>query len=140
MARLLTDPAFEARLAAEVPGGTGLRYRLHPPTLKALGRQQRSRSARGCGRCCRPWPGGRRCAAPRSTRSAALRSGSWSARLRDEYRALVLRLAAELSADSYATAVAAAEAADLVRGYEDVKLAGVRRYRARLAELGFSRA
>ena len=41
MARLLTDPAFEARLAAEVPGGTGLRYRLHPPTLKALGRQQK---------------------------------------------------------------------------------------------------
>jgi indolepyruvate ferredoxin oxidoreductase len=60
--------------------------------------------------------------------------------LRDEYRALVLRLAAGLTAGSYATAVAAAEAADLVRGYEDVKLAGVRRYRARLAELGLSRA
>ena len=41
VARLLTDPAFEARLAAEVPGGTGLRYRLHPPTLKALGRQHK---------------------------------------------------------------------------------------------------
>jgi len=59
--------------------------------------------------------------------------------LRDEYRAMVLRLAAELTADSYATAVAAAEAADLVRGYEEVKLAGVRRYRARLADLGLSR-
>jgi len=59
--------------------------------------------------------------------------------LRDEYRALVLRLAAGLTAESYGTAVAAAEAADLVRGYEDVKLAGVRRYRARLADLGLSR-
>jgi len=60
--------------------------------------------------------------------------------LRDEYRALVLRLAAELNADSYPTAVAAAEAADLVRGYEDVKLTGVRRYRARLESLGLSPA
>jgi indolepyruvate ferredoxin oxidoreductase len=59
--------------------------------------------------------------------------------LRDEYRAMVLRLAAELSAQTHVRAVAAAEAADLVRGYEDVKLAGVRRYRAKLAELGLSR-
>jgi indolepyruvate ferredoxin oxidoreductase len=32
--------------------------------------------------------------------------------------------------------VATAEAADLIRGYEDVKLANVERYRTRLAELG----
>jgi indolepyruvate ferredoxin oxidoreductase len=56
--------------------------------------------------------------------------------LRDGYRAMVLRLAAELTPESYETAAAAAEAAELVRGYEDVKLAGVARYRARLAELG----
>ena len=37
VARLLTDPAFAARVAAEVPGGRQLRYRLHPPMLKALG-------------------------------------------------------------------------------------------------------
>ena len=58
--------------------------------------------------------------------------------LRDSYRAMVLRLAAGLTAESYGTAVAAAEAADLVRGYEEVKLAAVERYRARLAELGVS--
>jgi indolepyruvate ferredoxin oxidoreductase len=34
--------------------------------------------------------------------------------------------------------VAAAQAADLVRGYEGVKAANVARYRARLAELGVS--
>ena len=56
--------------------------------------------------------------------------------MRDDYRAMVLRLARELTADTHATAVAAAQAADLVRGYEDVKLAAVARYRARLAELG----
>jgi len=139
VARLLTDPAFEARLAAEVPGGTGLRYRLHPPTLKALGRQQKIAFG--------PWM---RPVLQALARGKALRGtpldpfGRAPIRqleraLRDEYRALVLRLAAELNADSYPTAVAAAEAADLVRGYEDVKLAGVRRYRARLADLGLSR-
>ena len=60
--------------------------------------------------------------------------------LRDEYRAMVLRLAEGLTADAYDTAVAAAEAAELVRGYEDVKLAGVARYRARLVELGVADA
>jgi indolepyruvate ferredoxin oxidoreductase len=54
--------------------------------------------------------------------------------LRDSYRAMVLRLADELTGASYATAAAA----DIVRGYEDVKLAGIERYRARLAELGVS--
>jgi indolepyruvate ferredoxin oxidoreductase len=140
VARLLTDPAFEARLAAEVPGGTGLRYRLHPPTLKALGRQHKIAFG--------PWmrPVLQTLARGKTLRGTPLDPfGRAPIRrleraLRDEYRALVLRLAAELTADTYATAVAAAEAADLVRGYEDVKLAGVRRYRARLAELGLSPA
>lgn len=140
VARLLTDPAFEARVAAEVPGGTGLRYRLHPPTLKALGRSRKL--ALG------PWmrPVLQTLAHGKVLRGTPLdpfgRTGmrQLERALRDEYRALVLRLAAELSAENRATAVAAAEAAELVRGYEDVKLASVRRYRARLAELGLSQA
>jgi indolepyruvate ferredoxin oxidoreductase len=58
--------------------------------------------------------------------------------LRDEYRAMVLRLAGALRAGTgdHGTAVAAARAAEEIRGYEDVKLAGVERYRRRLAELG----
>ena len=97
MARLLTDPAFEARLAAEVPGGTGLRYRLHPPTLKALGRQHKIAFG--------PWM---RPVLQALARGKALRGtpldpfGRAPIRqleraLRDEYRALVLRLAAELT-------------------------------------------
>jgi len=41
VARLLTDPEFERRLAAEVPGGVKLRYRLHPPVLRAMGRDKK---------------------------------------------------------------------------------------------------
>jgi indolepyruvate ferredoxin oxidoreductase len=136
VARLLTDPAFDARVAAAVPGGQKLRYRLHPPLLKALGWDRKI----ALGSWARP-------ALQTLARGKRLRGtpldpfGRTAVRrlersLRDDYRAMVLRLAGELSAQSYPTAVAAAEAADLVRGYEEVKLAGVQRYRARLAELG----
>ena len=51
-------------------------------------------------------------------------------------------LAAALAVPSYAGVPVSypggGDTITLVRGYEDVKLAGVRRYRARLAELGFS--
>jgi indolepyruvate ferredoxin oxidoreductase len=136
VARLLTDPSFEAALAAEVPGGKKLRYRLHPPVLKALGRERKIAFG--------PWlkPVLVQLARGKVLRGTPLdpfgRTGirRLERQLRDEYRAMVLRLASGLTAESYETAVAAAEAAELVRGYEDVKLAGVARYRARLAELG----
>jgi indolepyruvate ferredoxin oxidoreductase len=136
VARLLTDPAFEARLAAEVPGGAKLRYRLHPPVLKAMGRQKKIAFG--------PWmrPVLRTLAKGKVVRGTPLdpfgRTGirRLERQLRDEYRALVLRLARDLTAGNHETAIEAARAADLVRGYEDVKLAGVERYRARLAELG----
>jgi indolepyruvate ferredoxin oxidoreductase len=41
VARLLTDPALEARLSAEVPSGAKYRYRLHPPVLRAMGRKKK---------------------------------------------------------------------------------------------------
>jgi indolepyruvate ferredoxin oxidoreductase len=136
VARLLTDPAFEAALAAEVPGGAKLRYRLHPPILKALGRDRKIAFG--------PWmkPVLTQLARGKVLRGTPLDPfGRTEIRklereLRDEYRAMVLRLAAGLTPESYESAAAAAEAAELVRGYEDVKLAGVARYRARLAELG----
>ncbi|GEL20668.1 indolepyruvate ferredoxin oxidoreductase family protein [Pseudonocardia asaccharolytica] len=136
VARLLTDPDFEARLAAEVPGGRRLRYRLQPPLLRAMGRD--TKIAFG------PWL---RPVLKALARGKVLRGtpfdpfGRTAVRklerlLAAEYRALMLRLAASLTAETYATALAAAQAADLVRGYEDIKLAGVERYRARLAALG----
>lgn len=52
------------------------------------------------------------------------------------YTDMVLRLAAGLTVDNYATAVEAAGLPDIVRGYEDVKLGNVELYWARLRELG----
>jgi indolepyruvate ferredoxin oxidoreductase len=136
VARLLTDPEFERRLAAEVPGGAKLRYRLHPPVLRAMGRDKKIAFG--------PWlrPVLRGLAQGKRLRGTPLDPfGRTEVRrlereLRDSYTAMLARLTGALSADSYDTAVAAAQAADLVRGYEGVKEANVVRYRARLAELG----
>jgi indolepyruvate ferredoxin oxidoreductase len=136
VARLLTDRDFEAKLAAEVPGGTKMRYRLHPPLLRAMGRDKKIAFG--------PWlrPGLRALAKGKRLRGTALDPfGRTEVRrlereLRDSYTAMITRLTGSLTAGSYDTAVAAADAADLVRGYEEVKLGNVARYRARLAELG----
>src|SRR5438067_34457 len=113
-----------------------MRYRLHPPVLRAMGRQKKI--ALG------PWarPALRLLAKGRIVRGTPLDPFGYTAvrrferDLRDSYRAMVFRLAGELTEESYSTAVAAAEADDLVRGYEDIKLENADRYRARLTELG----
>jgi indolepyruvate ferredoxin oxidoreductase len=53
-----------------------------------------------------------------------------------EHLARVERLNADLSAETYARAVAAAAAPEMVRGFEDVKLRNVARYRELLTSLG----
>jgi indolepyruvate ferredoxin oxidoreductase len=136
VARLLTDPEFERALAAEVPGGTRMRYRLHPPLLRALGRDEKIAFG--------PWlrPALRGLARAKRLRGTPIdpfgRTGvrRLERELRDSYAAMVGRLTEGLTVENHARAVEAAEAADLVRGYEDVKLRNVARYRARLAELG----
>jgi indolepyruvate ferredoxin oxidoreductase len=52
-----------------------------------------------------------------------------------DYQQVVDALAEGLDAASFDTAVAVADAAELVRGYEDVKLRNVARYAERRAEL-----
>lgn len=138
VARLLTDPAFERGLAAEVPGGRKLRYRLHPPLLRAMGREHKIAFG--------PWlrPVLRGLAHGKRLRGTPLDPFGHTAvrrmerELRASYTAMVNRFSRSLTERNYETAVGAAEAAELVRGYEAVKFANVARYQARLAELGLS--
>lgn len=136
VARLLTAPAFESLVQAELPGAGRLRYRLHPPALRALGLRRKITLG----------PFGRPLLAM-VARLRFLRGTPFDPfgyahmrrierELAKEYSALVVELTRSLSTESYERAVAAAEAIDLVRGYEEIKLAGIERYRQRLAELG----
>ncbi|UFS95985.1 indolepyruvate ferredoxin oxidoreductase family protein [Nocardia huaxiensis] len=136
VARLLTDPAFLAEVQAQVPGGENLTYKLHPPILRAMGRDKKV----GFG--------------PKShvalkvlAKAKALRGTKLDPfgyahvrkverELLSHYTDMVRRLAVGLSTDSYDTAVKAAALPDVVRGYEDVKLGNVELYWTGLRELG----
>ena len=128
VARMLTDPAFLEAVRAEVPGGGNLTYKLHPPVLKALGRKKkiglgpRSRAA------LRVLAKGKRLRGTRWDPFGYALVRGLERRLVAQYEQMVLGLARALDASTYETSVAAAEAADLVRGYEDVKLRNVDNY------------
>lgn len=138
VARMLVDPAFLDAVRDELPGADNLTYRLHPPTLRALGRQRKIglRSpaalrvlARGRGLRGTPFdPFG-------YTRMRRLER-----RLAAHYEQTVRATAAELTPENHARAVAVAAAADLVRGYEEVKSRSVEGYLARLRALGVDTA
>jgi len=138
VARLLTDPQFISHVQSEIPAGENLTYKLHPPALRAMGRKKKI----GLG--------------PRS--HVALRILAKGKRLRGtmfdpfgyahvrkversllaEYADIVAALATELEPANYDRAVEISALADTVRGYEDIKLASVDAYRARLLELGIA--
>jgi indolepyruvate ferredoxin oxidoreductase len=136
VARMLTDPAFVQSLQAEVPGGAKLTYMLHPPTMRALGRKTKI----GFG----PRTHGvlRLLAKGKFLRGTVFDPFGHAHLRRLEralvahYVAMVADLSASLSVESFDGAVAAASAADVVRGYEDVKLRNVTTYVTRLNALG----
>jgi len=136
VARMLTTPEFEASLHEQFPTARRFRYQLHPPFLRALGLKKKI----ALGPAWKP-------VLVLLARLRFLRGTPFDpfgyARVRRleralarEYQALVSSLTSTLDGESYDHAVAVAEAIDLVRGYEGIKLANVERYRRRLAELG----
>jgi indolepyruvate ferredoxin oxidoreductase len=136
VARLLTDAGLEQDALAQVPGATRLTYHLHPPALRSAGWSRKitlgpsfrpvlKALARGRGLRGTPLDPFGHTLVRRLERALAA-----------DYTRTVERLVADLDAGSYERAVAVAEAAELVRGYEDVKLRSVETYRRRRAELG----
>ena len=135
VARLSLDPELEAAVRARFGDGARVRYRLHPPTLRALGLRRKL----SLGRWFRP-------ALALLVRLRRLRGTPFDPfgrahvrrverELITEYLGVVDELLAGLTPGTHETAVRIAELPDLVRGYEQVKLDNVARYRARLAEL-----
>jgi indolepyruvate ferredoxin oxidoreductase len=137
VARLHLASGLPAQLAREYPEGFTLRYQLHPPFLRALG--WKKKLALGA------WFGGvfRVLASLKGLRGTALDPfGRTEVRrveraLIGEYRALVEKAMVGLSPESYERAVALANLPDLIRGYEEIKLGNVQRFRDEVRALGF---
>jgi indolepyruvate ferredoxin oxidoreductase len=137
VARMLTDPAFLAAVESEVPGGTNVTYKLHPPALKALGRTKKiGLRAKQSRLALRALAKGRVVRGTVFDVFGYTRVRRLERVLADHYETMVLGLTAELNEERYSRAVSLAEAAAVVRGYEDVKLTNVRRYITELQKLG----
>jgi indolepyruvate ferredoxin oxidoreductase len=136
VARLLTDPGLEEDALAQVPGATGLTYHLHPPALRSAGWSRKITLGPSFRPVLKALAKGRALRGTPLDPFGRTRIRRLERALAAEYTQAVQRLAAGLDAAAYDRAVAVAEAPELVRGYEEVKLAGVERYRARREELG----
>jgi indolepyruvate ferredoxin oxidoreductase len=134
VARLSLDPALDETVQAQFGAGARYYYRLHPPVLRSLGMKKKVTLG--------PWfrPAFRALYASRGVRGTALDVfGRTEVRrtervLPGEYRAAVMAALPQLSAQTLPNLVALAELPDMVRGYEDIKLANVAQFRIALAQ------
>jgi indolepyruvate ferredoxin oxidoreductase len=131
VARLHLLPEFDAALAAAVPGGRGVRYRLHPPVLRSLGLRKKiaipAAAARPAFRVLRSM---RRVRGTPADVFGYTRVRRTERRLAGQYEADLRAAAAGLSAGTYDTLVELARLPLAIRGYEEIKLAAVERYEA----------
>jgi indolepyruvate ferredoxin oxidoreductase len=129
------DPQAEAAVRAEFGEGARVSYQLHPPVLRALGMKRKLKLG--------PWsrPGFRLLRAGKIVRGTRLDPFGYTQvrrverELVSEYTATIDDLLGRLSAETYPRAVEIARLPDLVRGYENIKLANVALYRDRVREL-----
>ncbi|MEU2126467.1 indolepyruvate ferredoxin oxidoreductase family protein [Nocardia niwae] len=136
VARRLTDPAFLAEVAAQVPDGANLTYRLHPPILRAMGRKKKIGMRPGSHFALRLLAKGKRLRGTAFDPFGYAHVRRVERELLAHYTAMVADLGAVLDPASYDRAVRAAALADVVRGYEDIKLANVALYTEQLRQLG----
>ena len=135
VARLSIDARRARDVERQFGAGRNLSYRLHPPVLRALGMKRKV----SLGRWFRPvlaalyrlrWLRGTpfdpfgHTAVRRAERALVA-----------EYRELVSRSLSHLSADTVERITDIAELPDMIRGYEQIKLASAEKYRARVREL-----
>ncbi|HEX8123789.1 MAG TPA: indolepyruvate ferredoxin oxidoreductase family protein [Solirubrobacteraceae bacterium] len=135
VARLHLDPVERAKVVAEFGEGTKVYFMLHPPLLRALGMKRKLKLG--------PWftPAFRLLRTMRRLRGTPLdlfglpKVRRVERALIGEYRALVDRSLAELRPETHATVKKIVALPDMVRGYEDIKLRNVERYRAEAEKL-----
>lgn len=130
VARLMLDPDGHAEADIVASKGDRVAWRLHPPTLRAMGRREKIAIST------RLAPGIRVLAAGKRLRGTPFDPfGRAEVRrveraLPDEYLdAVTAALGSTPGPDELAAAQSIADAADLVRGYEDIKLRNVERFR-----------
>ena len=140
VARLALDPRARAEVLAEFGPDAKEYHLLHPPILRALGMKRKIRLG--------PWfrPGFAVLRAMKPLRGTPFdlfgrtQVRRTERQLIDEYRAMIEDALTDLTGETYDRAVELAALPDMIRGYEEIKLASVEKYRARAGELTLRRA
>ncbi len=136
VARLQLDPAQRAALRAQFGADVKTAWNLHPPLLRALGLKHKITLG--------PWftPAMHGLKAAKALRGTPLDVFGYAEVRRTEraliaeYRALIERALETLAPETHADAVALAELPDQIRGYEQIKLANVAKFREQAAAIG----
>ena len=135
VARLHLDPAIHEAIREEFGADAQVTWKLHPPMLRAMGMDKKVALGE--------WfaPGFKALKAMKRLRGTPLDPfGRAEVRrvereLIPEYREAIKATLAKLTPDNHAIAVSLAELPDMVRGYEEIKLDNVKRYREALGLL-----
>jgi len=134
VARLALKSDIADQAKARFGPGAKVSYQLKPPTFKAAGYDKKIAIPEGAGR--KMFEGLKR---TKRMRGKALDPFGRSQERRierqliDEYRELLTTLVSKLNAGNYDQAVAIAGLYDMVRGFDDIKLGNIERYRTELA-------
>ncbi|KZB79720.1 indolepyruvate ferredoxin oxidoreductase family protein [Amycolatopsis regifaucium] len=134
VARLSLDPAVLAGIEAEFGVGSRYAYRLHPPVLRALGMKRKIALGPGFRPLFVALRAARKVRGTRWDPFGKAKVRKVERELVGQYRETILAAfsAEDLDRDRL---LALAELPDLIRGYEDVKLANVEAYRREQAAL-----
>ena len=138
VARLQLKGEFQAALRAQFGERASYQYLLHPPFMRTLGMGRKLAFGRWF-----EW-GYRLLVATRRLRGTALDLFGYAKVRRveraliGEYRALIRKALATIDSANYERAVKLAELPDVIRGYEDIKLANVERFWADARALGYA--
>lgn len=142
VARLHLDAAEQARITDTFGAGSSVSVLLHPPVLRALGMKRKIRLRRTAPVVFRGLRAGRVLRGTVLDVFGHAEVRRVERELIGEYRRLVRAALSRLTPDNAAAVCAVAELPDLIRGYEDIKLARVAEFRERariaLAGLGTS--
>lgn len=135
VARLALDPVFKSELARQFGASSKAYVHLHPPLLRALGMRNKLRLGRWFTVAFHVLKAMRRLRGTSLDLFGYTRIRRLERGLVEEYITILRTVTAALTTRNHATAVAIAKLPDGIRGYEQVKLDNVDRYRRQVAAL-----
>jgi indolepyruvate ferredoxin oxidoreductase len=135
VARLHLDPAERARIRAEFGADAKIQYNLHPPALRAMGYDKKLKLGRWFDPAFHALKAGRKLRGTKLDPFGRPEVRRVERELITEYLALVDEVLEVLAPHNAAIAAELLASVDVIRGYEDVKLRNVARWREQVVRL-----